>query len=626
MHTPHPPRPAYPPRSARPAPGSGAFRGPGEFPAPGEPSAPAPNEPAGPGEYSGPAESVGPGESDARLLTAVRARAGTGDTYPVALLMARHWEAVHAYAAVCLASPEKSASVVAAATFHQVLEALRRVEPSAAIRPQLLVTVREMVGVWSSVEPITELLPELRRPAVRRGARVARSRDTDHRKLALRSFRAMSGTAQCLLWHTEVEAEPISVPAALLALDTDTAHIELEHAREEFRRGCLRAHIEIAPKSECRYYNRLLDVPIRRGGSLLPDVRDHLAECAHCRDAADQLAHFNGKLGVLLAEAVLGWGARRYLDLRAGARAPESGARGSARPVGRHSAPGRQRLLPAFTVLDRVSSLAPVPSRVFFAGLGAGSAVLLATVLAVSLWPARHASDDYGSAASSSASAPYPSPSGSTGANGGGVPPDPSGMATGPQDLRLRNAATDLCLDIRDARIKRGAEATTAACSSAGTQRWSYEDDGLLRSAAKPELCLNSRGVDGIAVLGRCAVRPARGADVRYDLTVQGTLIPRWQDNLAVTPVSGGPGADVVVRPRDGSPEQRWLTDRVTTAAGSRPINGGTPPASPPSPEPSAPSAPSPRPVTEPPESAPQPNQHDPLQDVGESTRGALVR
>ncbi|MFE3827212.1 RICIN domain-containing protein [Streptomyces sp. NPDC059092] len=608
MHTPHPPRPAYPPRSAVP-------------PAPGP----------GPGP--------GLGESDERLLAALRAGAGTGDTYPVALLMARHWEAVHDYAAVCLASPSKSASVVAAAAFQRVLDSLGRVRSGAALRPQLLVAVRDMVASWAAAESVRDLLPELRRPAVARGARAVVAHGADRRKLAVRSFRAMSGTAQCLLWHTEVEAEPLSVPAALLALDTDTAHIELEQAREEFRRGCLRAHIEIAPKPECRYYNRLLDVPIRRGGALLPDVRNHLAECAHCRDAADQLAHFHGKLDVLLAEAVLGWGARRYLDLRADSRTADSRTADSrtadsrtgdsrtrdsrtadsrtgaaARPVGRHSAPGRQRLLPALTALNRVSSVAPAPSRVLFAGLGAGSVVLLATVLTVSLWPAKHAHDDYGSAASSSASAPYPAHSGSAGGDGQ-APPDPAGMATGPQDIRLRNAAVGLCLDIRDARLRRGAEATMATCSSAGTQQWSYEEDGLLRSAARPALCLNSHGADGVAVLGRCATRPARAADVRYDLTVQGALIPRWQDDLVVTPASRDADADVVVRPRDGSPDQRWLADRVATTTGSRPIT--EPPQDPAaSSAASTPPVTGPSSVTDPSASAPPPNRPDPLTEA----------
>lgn len=41
-------------------------------------------------------------------------------------------------------------------------------------------------------------------------------------------------------------------------------------------------------------------------------------ECRYCRHAAEQLSHFEGGLEVLLAETVLGWGARRYLDSRPG--------------------------------------------------------------------------------------------------------------------------------------------------------------------------------------------------------------------------------------------------------------------------------------------------------------------
>ncbi|MEV7087498.1 RICIN domain-containing protein [Streptomyces sp. NPDC093085] len=482
----------------------------------------------------------------------------------MAVLMARHWEAVHGYAAVCLASPAQSASVVAAATFRQVFETLGRAGAPIALRPQLLVTTGDMVRSWSTAEPIKELLPELRKPVVARGIRAARVRGADHRKLAVRSFRAMSVTAQCLLWHTEVEAEPISVPAALLALDTETAQADLEQAREEFRRGCLRAHVEMAPKPECRYYNRLLDVPIRRGGALLPDVRNHLAVCPHCRDAADQLAHFNGKLNVLLAEAVLGWGARRYLDLRAAtARTPDPEAVRPVRPTGRHSAPTRRRVRPAAAALNHLTSLPPVPSRLLLASLGAGSVAVLATALAVSLWPGTPAREDYGAAASSSASTPDPAHSGSAGA-GHRIPADPTGMATDAPNLRLRNAAGGLCLDIRDARIRPGAETALAECSSVITQQWSYENDGRLRSAANPELCLNSHAPDGTAFLSRCTTSAARADDIRYDLTIQGALIPRWQETLAMAPASDTPDADLVTRPRDDSPEQRWQPDPIT--------------------------------------------------------------
>ncbi|MFE0513819.1 RICIN domain-containing protein [Streptomyces sp. NPDC058964] len=133
--------------------------------------------------------------------------------------------------------------------------------------------------------------------------------------------------------------------------------------------------------------------------------------------------------------------------------------------------------------------------------------------------------------------------------------------AIGPQRTRLRNAAAGLCLDIRG-EPKAGAPAQLISCSSSLTQEWSYEADGLLRSGADPGLCLDSHADVGVAVLGTCADQQTRrGNDVRYGLTVRGELLPRWQEQVALTPTTPDPGADIVVKVRDRSADQRWLTD-----------------------------------------------------------------
>lgn len=112
-------------------------------------------------------------------------------------------------------------------------------------------------------------------------------------------------------------------------------------------------------------------------------------------------------------------------------------------------------------------------------------------------------------------------------------------------------------------------------CSSAETQEWSYDTDGLLRSAASPGLCLDSHADAGVVVLGTCAdAKAKRGNDVRYDLTVQGELLPRWDSELALTATNTDPGADIVLKVRDGSTVQRWLTDSVTASPGSLSITG----------------------------------------------------
>nr|WSY49572.1 RICIN domain-containing protein [Streptomyces sp. NBC_00886] len=527
MSIPHPPRPPYPP------PDGGA-----------------------------------PEESDETLAVRLRGRPEGEAAHSVALLMARHWQPVQDYAAVCLATTGSVPAMATAAAFHQVFDRLTFGEPGVALRPRLLLTVRDTLREWSSEERISGVLPDLEKPSGGRAMRAAKSMTPENRKLAERSFQTLPPFAQCLLWHTEVEAETITVPAALLGMDTDTASAALQQAHEKFREGCVRAHRELAPTKDCRFYNRLLDVPIRRGGALLPDVQQHLAQCRYCRFAAEQLSYFEGGLGVLLAEAVLGWGARPYLESRPGRARHDTRTKTASRHGGRTGGgTGRHRLLsripaPGRRIVDAARSART--SRSLFVGVGVVGAGVLATVLAVSLWP------EHGGAAD-------PVASGSTNGGSGHVSSSAPGTArlpTAPQRTRLHNAAADLCLDIRGT-MKAGAATSLAVCSSAGTQEWSYETDGLLRSVASPGLCLDSHADAGVVVLGTCAdAKAKRGNDVRYDLTVQGELLPRWHSGLALTSTTEDPGADIVLKVRDDSATQRWLTDSVSASPGSLSIDG----------------------------------------------------
>ncbi|MFE6363016.1 RICIN domain-containing protein [Streptomyces sp. NPDC057806] len=442
--------------------------------------------------------------------------------------MARHWRAAHEYAVICLAAAGSPASMVTANAFHRVLGE----PPRGALRPQLLKAVRETVKEWAADERIHAVLPELRKPTGARGLRAARSVTPERRRLAERAFQALPAASQCLLWHTEVEAEPLTVPAGLLGVDSVTASAALERAREQFRIACVRAHHDLAPTRECRFYGRLLDVPIRRGGSLLPDVQRHLTECRYCRQAAEQLGHFEGGLGELLAETVLGWGARRYLDSRPG-RADQHPARPARARGGRHRPVAARR--PAR------------PSRQTSAVVGAGlaSLALLATVLA-----GAGRSEDNG----------VPDPHATRGAPGavtGPPTPDPASASRSVElgHGRLRNLGTGLCLDLREAAPRPGTVTVLAGCSAAGSQRWSYRNDGLLRSAADPTLCLTSHADEGAVVLGDCLVHAGEG---RHDLTVRGELLLRGAEDRAVAP---GDGKEVTVARRDGSADQRWEFD-----------------------------------------------------------------
>ncbi|MGW2464587.1 RICIN domain-containing protein [Streptomyces sp. NPDC001761] len=172
------------------------------------------------------------------------------------------------------------------------------------------------------------------------------------------------------------------------------------------------------------------------------------------------------------------------------------------------------------------------------------SAGLLATVLAVGGWADR---DDGTAPVATSATPGAPAPSGTLGLPAAGRP--------GP----LRNAA-GRCLDVKGT-PQQGASAVLADCSGSATQRWTYGTDGLLRSAAGTGLCLDSHADAGVVLLGRCAgAGSERGDDVRYDLTSRGELLPRWDRTLALAAGGDQAGADLVVKVRDGSPGQRWLS------------------------------------------------------------------
>ncbi|MGW3955843.1 hydrolase, partial [Streptomyces sp. NPDC004752] len=258
--------------------------------------------------------------TDEQLSAELQKWTGTAPAlHPVGELLDRHWEAVFGYARLCTDGP-RAAGMLTTATFTRVFGAsLRQVgPPTSAWRPHLLVTVRRIAAEWDG-DGRQELLHAALRSGTAAGDRAAaRLLPPADRRLMSRAFQRLPQTARALLWHTEVEAEPLAVPVALLGLDERVAAVELRRARERLREECLQAHRELAPQEECLRYVRMLDVTCRRGADLDPDLRQHLGGCEHCRHTADQLNQFNGLLGLALAEAVLGWGAREYVASRFG--------------------------------------------------------------------------------------------------------------------------------------------------------------------------------------------------------------------------------------------------------------------------------------------------------------------
>ncbi|TPQ22755.1 ricin-type beta-trefoil lectin domain protein [Streptomyces sporangiiformans] len=579
--------------------------------------------------------------------------------YPSGELLARHWVAVHSYARLCTNGAQYAGMLTTAAFTRLFGQSARQSGPTAAWRPRLLVTVRRIAAEWAMDNRRTLLHPGLQ-PGPDGGDRAAaRLLPPENRRLVVGAFQQLPEAARCILWHAEVEAEDLAIPAGLLGLTPQDVPIRLERARALLRRHCLESHRELAPEGECHRYSRLLDASLRgRGVSSCPDLREHLDRCRHCRYTADQVDHSGDRLALLLAEALLVWGAQDYLDSRPGRRGPMENAHagpvvavspgpepwaaapddghGTAPDDGLGSAPDDGHGTAPDDVLgsapddghgtapDDVLGSAPVDghgtapddvlgsapddghatapgNRTWSAarlpvhpdnrpvhpdnrpvppanspreprkGPRRGSphrdrrnpalAVLSLTVLAVStgvlvplvLW----------SGGGDDAEPPADASTG-TASEGPGAQPSRAGTADASPGIlsgRLRHAESGLCVGIDDGKVTEGAEAELATCTSADRQQWSYESDGSLRSLAVSELCLDSRLASSVR-LGQCEGEEKTYAEnVRYDFTLQGSLVPLGRQELALTPASTESQSDLVLKARDDGKSQRWLID-----------------------------------------------------------------
>ncbi|MEW2304519.1 RICIN domain-containing protein [Streptomyces sp. NPDC006655] len=499
--------------------------------------------------------------TDEQLSSELKQWTGTAPAlHPVGELLDRHWEAAFAYARLCTDGTRGAGMLTTAAFTRLFGESLRQAGPTAAWRPQLLVTVRRIAAEWDNDGRGELLHPELRAGTGERAA--ARLLPPANRRLLSRAFQRLTQSSRAVLWHTEVESEPLSTPAALLGFDEQDARVELRRARERLREECLQVHRELAHEDECQRYVRMIDVTFRRGGADVDrDLQQHLNGCRHCRYTADQLHRFNGGLGLALAEAVLGWGARGYVESRAG----RTGEAAEPAPVPEDVVAGGEAFAPA-AAAGKDLVVHPAASRrtqqraarrarrrTLTAAVGTVSGLV---VLPLVLWAVLGTGDDSGTPAARPSAKPG-NGSSTSGPSWAGTGRTTQGTLRG----RLHNIASGLCIGVVGKKAVKGAETELAACSSVASQQWTYETDGQLRNGADPGLCLDSHL--GYSVrLAPCSGATGSGArSIRYDFTLQGALVPRWDQDLALAPAATDGGGSLVVKTRANAGTQHWVMD-----------------------------------------------------------------
>ncbi|MGX5210676.1 ricin-type beta-trefoil lectin domain protein [Streptomyces violaceus] len=651
---------------------------------------------ASPSNSPAPARRFGP--TDEQLSAELRKWTGaTPALHPVGELLDRHWEAAFAYARLCTGGPHFAGMLTTAAFTRLFGESLRQNGPTSAWRPQLLVTVRRIAAEWATDHRRDMLHPDLLSGAGDGERPAARLLPPQHRRLLSGAFQRLPQSARCLLWHIEVEAEPLAVPAGLLGLDEEGARVELARARDRMREECLQLHRELAPDEECRRYLRLLDVTYRRGAlDLDPDLRAHIEGCGHCSVAADQLDRFNHGLGVALAEAVLGWGGQDYVESassRAAKASPESGVPGGmagTEPAGdaRAAFPDPVALAGAVgeSFTDPVDPVTASSAPAAGGEAGAPPQVRVRTQDQAQALALAHAQEAFpttppGAPAPAGGTAPGPDAVGprtaarrsahkaarraarrrnltvgvltvsglvvlplvmwSIGNSGDVAPPagadrpseapgpgagkptgDPSWIGAGEPRKgalrgRLHNVASGLCVGVEGKKAVEDAEAELTTCSSAPAQQWTYETDGLLRNGAAPDLCLDSRL--GYSVRLAPCTGPSRpdANDIRYDFILQGALVPRGDQELALAPAATDGSGALVLKTRADDEVQRWVIDtskadlqmEVVNWEAAAPVPQPTPT---PTPTPSRTPEPTPTPTATPSTSRPAPTSPSP--------------
>ncbi|MEV7892261.1 RICIN domain-containing protein [Streptomyces sp. NPDC088357] len=130
---------------------------------------------------------------------------------------------------------------------------------------------------------------------------------------------------------------------------------------------------------------------------------------------------------------------------------------------------------------------------------------------------------------------------------------------------RLHNVDSGLCIGVVGKKAVEGAETEVTKCSSKTDQQWTYETDGTLSSVADPDLCLDSHLGYSVRLAPCTGAGKAESKNIRYDFTLQGNLVPRWDQDLALTPAATDGTGAVVLKSRADIAVQRWVFDTSKT-------------------------------------------------------------
>ncbi|MDG9719088.1 RICIN domain-containing protein [Streptomyces sp. DH24] len=495
------------------------------------------------------------GVSDARLTDLLRA--DTATAYPALReLRARHSPSLLAYARLCTAG-ESSARQLAAHAFTQAAREIGRgTDAGTPLRHRLLLLAGESARNWAADDRSGALDPGLLLVLNTAGPK-------GPVPPLLTAFRNLSPRAQGLVWYGVVEQESTDRTAVLLGVNREDVVRGTPAALWTLARSCLRSRLAGSDDPRCADLLRLIEESVRQGGpGDSADLHTHMARCPHCIAGYEEQCALRDNPRTTLAEGLLPWAGTAYARGR-GPVPPMPAIRASDAvwPASRRFALASAALGVALAplLLFLLNSGAPDQEPV---GTGGGPSspppVTVTATVPVSPTASPSTSPSPSVSATSRSPSPSKSPAPTRTARPGPTPKPPApAHPPGATYAQVVNAATGLCLDIRDGYVERGTDVVTAPCSSSPTQRWRVDAGrGVVQSYADPGYCLDSRGSveRGVGIWECASVDGSNGLNLRFAVDHEGRIRPAIAFDTAAAPDAYG----VALRPLDGGSAQRW--------------------------------------------------------------------
>ncbi|WAZ22195.1 RICIN domain-containing protein [Streptomyces cinnabarinus] len=490
------------------------------------------------------------GGSDARLTELLRADSATAYS-ALQELRARHLPAVLAYARLCATSDSVARQLAGQVFALAARETARGIDPGGPWRHRLLLLTGRLAASWAGDERSAGLDPGLLLVLSTAGP-------GGPVPPMLGAFQSLPARAQGVIWYAVVEREPDDRTAAFLGLTREDVTHGAGAALHQLARAVLRARLATSADPDCRDFHRLIEESVRpdtpRGSA---DLHTHMAHCATCTTAHEELSALRDDPRRTLGEGLLPWAGAAYVLDDPAPRDPGPRAAAADWPPSRRialvSAALGVALVPLLVFLVAQADSAddgqePVSSATSAGPVAPPPVTVTATVSATPS-PSPTPSPSKSPSPTRSSAKPSRTPT---------ATPTPSYRPPGASYARVVNLSSGLCLDVRDDDFEKGTDVITAPCSSSRSQQWRVDAErGVVQSAADPEFCLDSRGSveRGVGIWTCDSVYGSNGQNLRFAVDSRGFIRPGIAPGHAVTPV-GGDGVALVTE--SGGSGQRW--------------------------------------------------------------------